>query len=453
MDLTVDQVLALAPDASAAAAGEKLGNAGSWQCTGRSERALWGECQGSRLYQVRVDLADLAIKCSCPSRKLPCKHGLGLLVLAANSPLAVAEREPPDWVSAWLARRAQGAEERGAVNAPRSTGAGAVVEPRAGTARAAASRRADRRLVRVAAGLDALNLWLDDLVRNGLASVESQPATFWERQAARLVDAQAPGLAGRLRRMAGIPNASRDWPERLLGQLGRLALLTGAFRRIDELAPALQEDVRGAIGWALSQEEVVARGEAVTDEWLILGQRVTVEDKLRAQWTWLLGARTGRYALVLQYAAGGAAFQDLLVPGTRLAAELVYWPSAYPQRALVRWRTGSPTPLGETLPGAISLAAFLHGVAEAVARQPWLERFPCALRRVVPLSGDGAGGPGWLVRDGLGAALPLAPGEHWRLLALSGGGPVDLAGEWDGEMLLPLGVVADGAYHLLGEAA
>ena len=84
----------------------------------------------------------------------------------------------------------------------------------------------------------------------------------------------------------------------------------------------------------------------------------------------------------------------------------------------------------------------------AALEAPWLERFPCALSGVTPVCGDGSA---WLVRDGDGAALPLAPGEHWRLLALSGGAPVDLAGEWDGEALLPLGVVADGAYHLLTE--
>jgi hypothetical protein len=117
----------------------------------------------------------------------------------------------------------------------------------------------------VAQGLDALDLWLDDLLRQGLATVETQPATFWERQAARMVDAQAPGIAARLRRMAGIPNASPDWPRRLLDELGRLALLSEAYRRLDTLAPALQEDVRQAIGWTLKEEDVLAGGEVVAD--------------------------------------------------------------------------------------------------------------------------------------------------------------------------------------------
>ena len=44
-----------APDAAAAAAGRKFAGARSWETLGRSDEALWGECQGSALYRVRVD--------------------------------------------------------------------------------------------------------------------------------------------------------------------------------------------------------------------------------------------------------------------------------------------------------------------------------------------------------------------------------------------------------------
>ena len=109
MQLTAEQILALAPDASSAAAGRKLASTKGWQSLGRSPAALWGECQGSALYQVRVDLSDLTAKCSCPSRKFPCKHALGLLLLAATTPAAQPASEPPEWVSDWLGRRATAA--------------------------------------------------------------------------------------------------------------------------------------------------------------------------------------------------------------------------------------------------------------------------------------------------------------------------------------------------------
>src|SRR5215475_1089137 len=106
MNLTLEQVQALAPDASSAAAARKLANSNTWSNLGSNEAAIWGECQGSALYQVRVDRADLAAKCTCPSRKLPCKHTLGLLMLAATTPTKLTDADAPEWISEWLMRRA-----------------------------------------------------------------------------------------------------------------------------------------------------------------------------------------------------------------------------------------------------------------------------------------------------------------------------------------------------------
>jgi uncharacterized Zn finger protein len=107
MQLTEQQVLALAPDSSSAANGKKLMSASKWVSSGKNAQALWGECQGSgsKPYQTQIDLSDFASKCSCPSRKFPCKHALGLLLFAAADAQKIAEAAPPDWVSAWLDKR------------------------------------------------------------------------------------------------------------------------------------------------------------------------------------------------------------------------------------------------------------------------------------------------------------------------------------------------------------
>ncbi|WP_208860783.1 SWIM zinc finger family protein, partial [Streptomyces griseoflavus] len=84
---TADQVLALAPDSASRTAGRRLGTAGPWSEAGSSvEGTVWGLCKGSgtTAYRTVVDLADAsapAFRCSCPSRKAPCKHALGLLLL------------------------------------------------------------------------------------------------------------------------------------------------------------------------------------------------------------------------------------------------------------------------------------------------------------------------------------------------------------------------------------
>ena len=437
MQLTSDAILGLAPDASSSAAGKKLANARHWRNLGQSAEAVWGECQGSALYQVRVELATLTAKCTCPSHKFPCKHSLGLLLLTASSH-AVPVGDPPEWVSTWLAKRAAAHEPKQPAAPKQSPEASAKAH----------ARRVEKREALVAEGMDSLDLWMSDLIRTGLAGVESESTTFWERQAAHMVDAQAPGIAARLRHMAEIPGASPDWPGRLLGELGRLALLTDAYRCHDTLDAALYEDVRQLVGWTLNEEEVAARGEVVVDDWLIVGQHVTEEDRGRVQRTWLLGVETRRPALIMQFSFMNAPFKDVLMPGARQRGELVFWSGAAGMRARFLNRAGEPSAV-QRIPGHETIAAFLDDVAGMLARQPWQDRFLCALHGVAPVYD--AARDRWSLRDTEGAALPLSGSAHWKLLAVSGALPVDFAGEWDGEALLPLGVVAEETYYALTE--
>src|SRR5258708_19410843 len=103
--LTAEQVAGLAPDGGSLTAGRGLASERRWSGLGQSGHALWGLCQGSgsKPYQTQADLGGPAFRCSCPSRKFPCKHALGLLLLAADSPAAVPVSEPPEWVAPWLA--------------------------------------------------------------------------------------------------------------------------------------------------------------------------------------------------------------------------------------------------------------------------------------------------------------------------------------------------------------
>src|SRR5689334_19615585 len=111
---TPDRVLSLAPDSASASAGQGLASAKKWTSLGRSERAVWGLCQGSGKdpYQARIDLSEPAFKCSCPSRKFPCKHGIGLLLLFAKDEKSFQAVAEPAWVADWLAGRSDRAEKK-----------------------------------------------------------------------------------------------------------------------------------------------------------------------------------------------------------------------------------------------------------------------------------------------------------------------------------------------------
>src|SRR3954463_15734824 len=104
---TAGQVAGLAPDASSLAAARRLARPGPWSDTGSTETLLWGKCQGSGKtpYQVSVALTGPAFRCSCPSRKLPCKHGLALLLLWVEGSGSVADVDVPTDVGTWASAR------------------------------------------------------------------------------------------------------------------------------------------------------------------------------------------------------------------------------------------------------------------------------------------------------------------------------------------------------------
>lgn len=434
MPITSEQVLQLAPDSNSAKAGEKLMALKNWSDLGINAEALWGKCQGSALYQVKVDLTNLGSSCSCPSRKFPCKHALGLLFLYAESPVAAPLGEPPEWVADWLLKRRDREEKKSDKNAEQ---ADKPVDEKAQL------KRVEQRETRVSAGLERLDLWIRDLVRNGLAGLESQPPSFWDEQARRLVDAQSPGLSSRLLALGELPGSSPDWPMQMLSELGRIKLLIHAWQRIEQIDTPLQSDIRQMIGWIISQEELAERTDGVQDIWCVVGQTTSEEKQLRVQRAWLLGRETGRWALVVQFATLGQPFAEVLPVGTERPGTVVYYPGASEQRGKLIRQEGGIAEVTRRLPGTDRFDDFLGEVSSQFARQPWV-RGLCGLFSdvtIVPREKE------WILRDSAGNGLPLSPKNHWKLLALTGGAPCDLAAEWEGRSLHPLGVYIQGRYR------
>lgn len=442
MAWTSEQVLALAPDPSSAKSGKDLSAPRKWKTLGANDACAWGTIQGSGKdpYQTSIDLSGPAFKCSCPSRKFPCKHGLGLFLVLAQQPAAMTEKTPPPWTTEWLAKRLEKEEKKIAKAAAPET----PPDPEAAAkAAAAAEKRAVSREAKVASGLDELAVWLDDLVRSGFTALPGKPSSFWENPAARLVDAQAPGLARRVSRLDGITTIGERWPATLLREAALLHLAREGWSRIATLPEPTQADLRATTGFTTSQQDVLAQ-PGVRDRWIVVGQRVEEEERLRTQRTWLFGANTKRPALCLSFSAGPNQPLDVsLVPGTTVDAELVFFPSAWPLRALVKQRHGSSETVAPSLPQR-TIAEAIAFAAAAVAANPWLERVPFGFTAVTPLPRA----HGWVIRDAASQALPLDVSEPkaWILYSLSGAKPVSLAGEWDGEEFTPLSVWVEGRF-------
>lgn len=420
LSFTTEQVLALAPDPASATAGKGLATARKWVSLCKKDDALWGECQGSgsNPYQVRIDLTEPAFKCSCPSRKFPCKHGIGLLLLWASASGSFQELEYPAWVSEWLDSRKMRAEKKAEKE---EAGAQKQADP------VAQAKRAEKRESRVEAGIEELETWLKDLIRRGFAAAKSEPATFWNRMESRLVDAQAPGLSRYVRAINDQCSSGTGWEERAMREAGRLYLLLNAWKKQEQLSPELREDVRTLVGFAQSKEAVLALS-GVQDHWYVWAQTVDeVDDGLRLQRTWLQGVNTKRMALTLSYARKGFPFEFSFVAGSAHEGELAFYPSSVPRRALEK-RRGTLTSV-EELPTVATFDEAFAGYAEALAQNPFLEEHPIAIRnaRMVPK------GDGFIVVDSEHRVLNIRGDIDalWRAYAGTGGQPVVLFGEWN----------------------
>ncbi|MGW2655479.1 SWIM zinc finger family protein [Streptomyces sp. NPDC001478] len=423
---TVDQVLALAPDDASRRAGNALGAPGPWSDTGEDAAgAVWGLCRGSGRtpYRTVVDTAGPAYQCGCPSRKFPCKHALGLLLLRASGDWRPGAEVPPDWAGAWLtARRARAGEGPGAAD-----GAGVKEGGAKGVGPAdpeAARRRAERRAERIDGGARELERRLSDLLRGGLAASEQSGHGLWEETAARMVDAQAPGLAGRARELAAVASSGPGWPVRMLEECALLHLLDTAWLGVDTLPAPLAATVRTRVGLPSAAE-----GPAVRDRWLVLAQYDTPEGKIMARRIWLYGRESGRTALLLSFGAPGRPPATALPVGLALDAELTPFPGAGRLRAELGTRFGAPEPGGPPPPG-VDVAGGIAAYGTALAGDPWLESWPVTLRGVIPIPTA----EGWQLADAHGdTALPVAAPALsrpalWKLVALSGGGPLTVFG-------------------------
>lgn len=433
---TRDEVLRLAPDASSAKSGQDLAQVRKWVTLGGDDGALWGECQGSgkKPYQVQIELAEPAFKCSCPSRKFPCKHGLGLLLIYATTPGAVEQAERPAWVQEWLAAR----ETRAAKAAEKQSREPPQRDP------AAQAKRREKRVEKARVGLADLSAWMRDLVRGGIGSVAGKGFDFFDSQARRMVDAQAPGVARWVRQLGSLASSGAGWQRPFLEQLSLIHLLARAVERFDELPERLRADVEAAIGVTTAADELGGLPD-VSDAWQVVAQEVELEERLRVQRTWLYGVNTKRAAMVLQFAHGATAFEATSPPGLELGGELVFFPGSGP-RAAVR----SLQPPGralDSLRGCETWEDMLDHYSRAIADCPWLERVCLPIGRVCPTRLDGK----WWAIDSAGAALPVQMREEaaYTLLAIAGGRAVDLAAEYDGQSLRPLAVIAEGRWTSL----
>ena len=439
--MTLEIARLLAPDDSTLKRAEALANPRKWIFVERDDRALWGECSGSGSdpYRAIVDMNGPAYKCSCPVKRFPCKHALALLLLASeNNPTHFGKNPPPPYVTEWLDARDR---RQAAKAAPRT-------EEQIAKSEASKSKIWSERLELMGDGVNDLQNRLLDILREGLAALEQAPPPYFQDFAARMVDAKLGGLSKRIKSWASFKtNYPEDWYERLLEEMGSLYLMTKAFKNFERLNEDLQNEIMAQMGVSVKKEDLLSQ-EGLKDDWLVLGQiEKAEEDNLTSRKVWLRGRESGKTVLVLDFAFGSMGFGSAWLNGYTYRTEVVFYPSAYPLRVVTK-AIDAGQPFSQIV-GYQDFIHFFESYSTALSLNPWLSGYPALLAQVTPIFSEGL----FFLIDTNKKILPLTkntegPNTHtdfgWKLLALSGGKPISVFGEWNGRVFSPLSVFSEG---------
>lgn len=433
LNLTEDQILTLAPDEASKKSGKDLSSPAKWVSKGVNDLALWGEAQGSgsKPYQTQVDLTNIAFKCSCPSRKFPCKHGLGLLLLYSRQQNTFTDNNAPAWVKEWIEKRSEKQEKK-------------VIQEDKPVDEAAQAKRQQARQQKVTDGIAELRLWMKDIVRNGILNMPEKGFAWFDAMAKRMVDAQAPGLANMIRNLSETNFYAEGWQARFMEQLLNIFLITEGFTNSSGLQEPLLQDIRTWIGFTQNQEELKEQ-TGITDTWLILAKQVTEVDSITTERNWLYGTNSNQYALVLQFIVRGQGGQLTLTPGMYIQAELVFFPSVTPLRAIIK-RQVAASAVAE-FSGMGHWEQVVQAETEQCALQPVRAERPYIVQQLTPVQYDNQ----WWLQDTAFNLMPIKNHHKtiWKLLSLSGGRALDMAVIGKGEWYEPVGVWNEDVYTIL----
>lgn len=440
MSVTAEQAQQVFPDANSQKAAKKLSRQEDWNNKGASSQQwIWGEITGSAIYQSAIYLPELKFECSCPSFKRPCKHALGLLLCyvehQALFPVLDDTAVLPERVQKWVEKKQKTLKKADAD------------EPAKEVDLEARAKRLAAREKKVDDGLQALQLWLQDLLRMGLAKARAENYQLFNQMNARLTDAQAAGL---IPWVDALQSAlfSQHWQQESLPWLGRLNLAVQLWQRRSQLSGTLLAELKQLIGFNLAPDQLDALPVVSRAYWTMgtkVGELSSGKGRYRRQWLWQPELQQG--AMLLDFEVGGFSSFPLALPlGGPQQLSLQYYPSPVPVRARLAASSvasiSMPSlPAGEQPQGAFS--SFSQALQQHATR---LEQNPLMLTDfwlLAPVR--------FVLQDDQLVALdqqlyrlPVTCRDHWRLLAAVGQDACLLAAEWDGQQLDVISVCQDG---------
>lgn len=451
MAIDLRTVESLAPDQASLNAATKLRKPAKWPLREKEAegRLVWGECQGSgsNPYRVMFDQDDHGYKCTCPSRKFPCKHVLALMWMFADAEDDFGEGSVPDWVTDWVGRRrktsATPAKKAAATKGESKSLTQANVveeespkpvdpEKQKRLEKAAATRAAQTQQM-ILDSLGEFENWIADQLRLGLAGFLEEHTARCRRIAARLVDGRAAMLASRVdelpSKLSSLPR--EEQLDATIQEFSKFLVLSRAFRANPE-AP----DVRAAVATAMKRDDLLEHKDAEVAEgvWEVVAALFkTQRDGLIRQSTWLMRIEPEpiRFALLLDFFPVGGGYKSSagFTPGDQFEASIRFHPANRPLRAIIEERKSTRSQ--DARQGWPSW----DSEAPLTAWMNWFEANPWGEAHPILLSPGRIGraprqGRFWWQASDESAALPLATEPHAALLGCELPQSVAL---WDGQ--------------------
>ncbi len=453
MPWTTEQILAFAPDTDTAKKAQNLALPQKWISVETNGDAIWGRCRGSgsKHYQTIVDLKEPAFKCNCPSRKIPCKHSIGLFLYASSFQEDLYEKtKPPKSINDWLTQRIAKTSKTEKQKTPQEIQ----------KAEARKEKAAQDRMLLMKQGMRDLENWLTDIIRTGMAAVDgssnemvstalytkNRSAELWRNISMRMVDSKLPGMGRRIREMSLIHGSGKNWPDKLLNELSDLYLFTKSFEKLEQLPDLLQKEILRIVGVVTKKEDVLKQ-QGIEDQWQVIGQFIgTNIDNATVRRTWFLGEKSKRFALILEYDYNHLGFPIQWSTGRIFQGEMFFYPSISPLRAIMR----TPSILErevEQWNGYHTISDAIKSYSKVTGDNPWIMDYPFTLNNVIPHIDNNI----LILLDHKGEGIPVLNKELsiWKIMALSGGKPIDIFGEWTGKELNPIAIIANKRYIAL----
>ena len=256
-----------------------------------------------------------------------------------------------------------------------------------------------------------------------------------------MVDAKATGLANMVKELGQTHFYTESWQHEFIDQLARIYMVANGYQHKDALPDALIEDIRSRIGFTQSQDELKEK-DGITDIWIVLAKQVTEEDNITTERNWLYGSQTRQYALVLQFSVRGQGVPISLTPGMLLQAELAFYPSAQPLRAIIKKHATSQ--VSPRFPGFTDWPQINVAIAKRNASLPFSVDQAFVIENITPVFYNNE----WWLADTLHNMVQIKQGYKniFPLLAASGGHAFNMAVIGSENSFEPLGIWQDKRY-------